>query len=184
MDHRYSLEKAHRAVVFACEPRSDSNTYCNNCRVSNGYFGLHACPPWPSKFSIHSWLVSALFVWHYSRCISANSAASCRKTKGNARSSFKYRCNIPTPGHLCSILDQYLRDARANQKAHRRSSWNETSSWRTARQRIMTEISKENLLVIVPAFNEAGSIEEVLVELKSYTRGQIFDLSPIFFPIW
>ena len=32
----------------------------------------------------------------------------------------------------------------------------------------MTVISKENLLVIVPAFNEAGSIEEVLVELKSF----------------
>lgn len=32
----------------------------------------------------------------------------------------------------------------------------------------MTTISKENILVIVPAFNEAGSISDVLTELKSF----------------
>ena len=32
----------------------------------------------------------------------------------------------------------------------------------------MTTISKENTLVIVPAFNEAGSISDVLTELKSF----------------
>ena len=32
----------------------------------------------------------------------------------------------------------------------------------------MTTISKENTLVIVPAFNEAGSISEILTELKSF----------------
>ena len=32
----------------------------------------------------------------------------------------------------------------------------------------MTVISKENTLVIVPAFNEAGSISDVLTELKSF----------------
>ena len=32
----------------------------------------------------------------------------------------------------------------------------------------MTTVSKENTLIIVPAFNEAGSISEVLTELKSF----------------
>ena len=33
----------------------------------------------------------------------------------------------------------------------------------------MTIVSKENTLIVVPAFNEAGSISEVLTELKSFS---------------
>ena len=74
---------------------------------------------------------------------------------------------------LLAIFNQYFKYARANMMSYRKSSHNKVATWGghlkesfSGRKIMSIELTQGDVLVIVPAFNEAASIGNLISELK------------------